>query len=67
MILDFISMEKNISGKKNNFDLLAADISKKERKDMLSRMSGKKNSSADDAEKKKKNASETRLIQRLVW
>lgn len=53
-------MEKNISGKKNNFDLLAADISKKERKDMLSRMSGKKNSSADDAAYMEKNASENK-------
>ena len=53
-------MEKNISGKKNNFDLLAADISKKERKDMLSRMSGKKNSSDDDAAYMEKNASENK-------
>ena len=53
-------MEKNISGKKNNFDVLAADISKKERKDMLSRMSGKKNSSADDDAYMEKNASENK-------
>ena len=42
-------MEKNISGKKNNFDLLAADISKKERRDRLRGRSGKKSSAYDDA------------------
>ena len=53
-------MDKNTAGKKNNFDSLAADISKKERKDMLNRMSGKKNSSGEDAAYVEKMASENK-------